>query len=86
MTSERHRYHAIYYVIIGALEGVLAGWWVLGLLMALNVQGIGTLIRTVEAGHTMFLLAVVMFGVTFGMAGIAWRIMVLLPHETGEDE
>ncbi len=34
----------------------------------------------------MFLLAVVMFAVTFGMAGIAWRVMVLLPNEPGEDE
>ncbi len=86
MNPGRHRYHAIYYVIIGALEGVLAGWWLLGLLMALDVQGIGTLIQTVDAGHTMFLLAVVMFAVTFGMAGIAWQVMVLLPHEPGEDE
>ena len=34
MNPGRHRYHAIYYVIIGALEGVLAGWWLLGLLMS----------------------------------------------------
>ena len=86
MTRQRHRYHAIYYLAIGALEGVLAGWWVLGLLMALDFQGIGTLIKTVEAGQTMFLLAVLMFGVTFGMAGIAWRIMVLLPYDEGGDE
>ena len=34
----------------------------------------------------MFLLAIVMFGVTFGMVGIAWRVRVLLPDEKGEDE
>ena len=83
MSRATHRYHVIYYVAIGALEGILAGWWVLGLLMALDLQGIGTLIKTVEAGQTMFLLAVVMFAVTFGMAGIAWRIMVLLPYDEG---
>lgn len=70
------------YMAIGALEGAMAGWVVLGLLMALDVQGIATLIRGTDAGFLMFQLAVVMFAITFGMLGIAWRVMVLLPDET----
>lgn len=79
-------YRLMRYVAIGALEGALAGWVLLALLMALDVQGIGTLIRNVAEGHTMFLLAVIMFGVTFGMVGIGWRVMVLLPLEGEDDE
>ena len=79
-------YKVVRYVAIGALEGAIAGWVLLAALMAFDVQGIGTLIRGVAEGHTMFLLAVVMFGITFGMVGIGWRVMVLLPNEEGEDE
>lgn len=79
-------YKVVRYVAIGALEGAIAGWVLLGILMTLDIAGIGSLIRRVAEGHTMFLLAVVMFGVTFGMVGIAWRVMVLLPDEKGENE
>ena len=65
---------------------IIAGWVLLGILMTLDIAGIGSLIRRVAEGQTMFLLAIVMFGVTFGMVGIAWRVMVLLPDEKGEDE
>lgn len=79
-------YRLVRYVAIGALEGAIAGWVVLGMFMWLDIAGIASLIRGTEAGFLMFQLAVVMFAITFGMVGIAWRVMVLLPGEKGEDE
>ena len=81
-----HEYRLPIYVAIGALEGAIAGWFLLGALMMLDIQGIGSLITRVDAGFLMFQLAVIFFGITFGMVGIAWRVMVLLPDEKGDDE
>jgi predicted lipid-binding transport protein (Tim44 family) len=76
-----HRMRLPIYMAIGALEGAMAGWVALGVLMALDIQGIATLVRGTESGFLMFQLAVLMFAITFGMLGIAWRVMVLLPDE-----
>ena len=81
-----HQYRLPIYVAIGALEGAIAGWFTLGALMLLDVQGIGSLIAGVDAGFLMFQLAIIFFGITFGMVGIGWRVMVLLPDEKGDDE
>lgn len=86
MPEPRDPYRVLRYVACGALEGAIAGWVFLFLLMAFDIQNIGTLIETVAEGQLMFILAVVMFGITFGMVGIGWRVMVLLPDEKEDDE
>ncbi len=86
MTRRHDPYRVVRYVVRGALEGAIGGWVLLGCLMALDVQGIATLIRGSDAGFLMFQLAVVMFAITFGSVGIGFRVMVLLPDEEGEDE
>lgn len=74
-------YRLVKYVALGALDGVAAGWVFLLALMHLDIGRIGTLIHGSDAGATMLVLALVFFGITFGMVGIAWRVMVLLPDE-----
>ena len=69
------------YVALGAGEGVVAGWIVLLLLIHLDIVGLGSLIHRSADGVTALLMLLGFFGITFGMVGIAWRVMVLLPDE-----
>ena len=85
-TRPPHEWFLPIYVLIGALEGAIAGWVFLGMILWFDIMGLGGLIDRVDAGFLMFQLAVVFFAVTFGMVGIAWRVMVLLPDEKGPDE
>ena len=74
-------YRLVKYVARGAGEGVVAGWVIPLILKYLNIGRIGDLLTNSADGALMFVLALVMFAITFGMVGIAWRVMVLLPEE-----
>ncbi|MEM7239089.1 MAG: hypothetical protein AAF501_14875 [Pseudomonadota bacterium] len=69
------------YVATGAIDGVLAGWIFCGALLALDAYGIRSMASTSESGPLLTLIFFVLTGITFGMLGIAWRVMVLLPDE-----
>lgn len=79
------RYRLVRYMLLGAAEGVVAGWVILLALKHLDVMGIGSLISTSSDGALALVMMLVFFGITFGMVGIAWRIMVLLPEEPERD-
>ena len=81
MASKSDPYRLMKYVARGAGEGIAAGWVTLLILKYLNIGRIGDLLTNTADGPLMFILALVMFGITFGMVGIAWRVMVLLPKE-----
>lgn len=74
-------YRLVKYVAKGAGEGICAGWITFLILKYLNIGRIGDLIEGSEHGALVYVMALVFFGITFGMMGIAWRIMVLLPEE-----
>ena len=69
------------YVALGAGEGIVAGWIVLLLLVKLNIQGLGDLIHGSPDGALALVMLLAFFAITFGMVGIGWRVMVLLPDE-----
>jgi len=80
--TDRHDpYRLMKYVGKGALEGASAGWILLIILKYLDIGGIGTLIANTAEGPLVYAIAFCLFGITFGMVGIAWRVMVLLPDE-----
>ena len=81
MASKSDPYRLMKYVARGAGEGIAAGWVTLLILKYLHIGRIGDLLTNTADGPLMFILALVMFGITFGMVGIAWRVMVLLPKE-----
>ena len=82
MTRPKHDpYRLFRYVALGAGEGVLAGWVVLLILKYLNIGRIGDLISNSPDGALVYAVALALFGITFGMVGIAWRVMFLLPQE-----
>ncbi|MEL6267185.1 MAG: hypothetical protein AAFR52_16315 [Pseudomonadota bacterium] len=66
---------------IGAGDGIAAGWTVLLIAVEMDVNGIGTLLKTGDGGALGFLVLALLSAVTFGMLGIAWRVMVILPDE-----
>ena len=82
MTRKRHDpYRLFRYVSLGAGEGVISGWIILMLLKYQNILGIGSLIQNSSQSGRGFFMLLFFFGITFGMVGIAWRVMVLLPDE-----
>ena len=76
-------YRLFKYVARGAGEGVMAGWVLFLILKYLNVGRIGDLIANSPDGALALAMGLAFFGITFGMVGIAWRVMVLLPDEEG---
>lgn len=81
MRPKADPYRLVKYVALGAGEGVFSGWIVLMLVVKLNLLGLGGLLdRSADGGLAMVML-LGFFGITFGMVGIAWRVMVLLPDE-----
>ena len=72
------------YVAIGALEGMIVGWLLYDIMIWMDVAGIGGLMERVAEGRLVFWIGAAFFGITFGMLGIAWRVMVLLPDEDEE--
>ena len=82
---EKDPYRLLKYVALGAGEGVVAGWIFLLILIKLDAVGLGiglgSLIDRSPDGPLALIMLLWFFGVTFGMVGIAWRVMVLLPDE-----
>lgn len=74
-------YRLCRYVALGAGEGVVAGWIVLMAVIKLNLMGLDDLIDGSADGPLALVMLLGFFGATFGMVGIAWRVMVLLPDE-----
>ncbi|MEL6768346.1 MAG: hypothetical protein AAFP17_14275 [Pseudomonadota bacterium] len=68
-------------VATGAGDGIAAGWLALLAMIEFDFQGLGTLVKGAEDGALALAMLAGFFAVTFGMVGIAWRVMVLLPEE-----
>ena len=82
MAGPRHDpYRLMRYMLLGACDGIVAGWVTLLLFKHLDVGRIGSLIDGSDQGALVLAVALGLFGITFGMLGIAWRLMVLLPEE-----
>ena len=74
-------YRLVKYVLMAALEGIAGGWTFLLILLWTDIGGLGTLVYS-SADRTVALITLLMsFGVTFGLVGLGWRIMVMLPEE-----
>ena len=69
------------YVLLAAVEGVVAGWAFLLILLHLDIAGLGRLVHGSADGAVALVILLVSFGVTFSYVGIAWRVMVRLPDE-----
>ena len=72
-------YRLMKFVAVGAGDGVAFGWFMLLVLKWMNVAGIGALIDTSSSGPLAMALMLIFFGITFGMVGIGYRVMVVLP-------
>ncbi|MEL7470497.1 MAG: hypothetical protein AAFN27_18735 [Pseudomonadota bacterium] len=81
MKEHNDPYRLIRYVGLGATEGIIAGWVILLIMKHLDIAQIGTLIANSQHGALAFFMMLFFFGITFGMVGLAWRIMVLLPDD-----
>lgn len=66
---------------LGAGERVLAGWALLMIVVRLDLMGLGGLTDRSADGALALPMLLGFCGITFGMVGIAWRVMVLLPGE-----
>lgn len=64
-----------------ALHGVLAGWTALLAILWLDIGGFGTLVRGSEERELISVMLAGAFGTTFGLVGIMWGVLVVLPHE-----
>lgn len=67
------------FVAISAGDGIAGGWTLLLLLVELDIQGLGTLVKTQPDGALAMAMLAGVFAITFSMVGIAWRVMVILP-------
>ncbi len=76
-------YRLFRHVALGAGEGIVAGWVLLMIMLRLDLMGLGALIHGSADGATALVMLLGFFAITFGMVGIAWRVMVLLPDEEG---
>jgi hypothetical protein len=81
MRPDPDPYRLVKYVALGAGEGVVAGWIFLMAVVKLDLMGLGGLLDRSPDGAVAILMLLWFFGITFGMVGIAWRVMVLLPGE-----
>ena len=85
MSRRNDPYRPVKYLALGGGDGVVAGWIILLILMKLDAVGLGVglgdLIDRSADGPLALILLLWLFGITFGMVGIVWRVMVLLPDE-----
>ena len=81
MSGKRDPHRLTRYVAIGAIDGVLAGWAFCAGLLAFAVYGLWSRAASQADGPLITLIFFLLTGITFGMVGIAWRVMVLLPGE-----
>ncbi|MEM6438494.1 MAG: hypothetical protein AAF763_02185 [Pseudomonadota bacterium] len=64
-----------------AANGVAAGWIVMLLLLWLDVGGLGALITGSDQRELVTAMMAGAFGTTFGVVGIVWGVLVVLPQE-----
>ncbi|MGM0586073.1 MAG: hypothetical protein ACQEUZ_15610 [Pseudomonadota bacterium] len=64
-----------------ALNGIIAGWVCMLLLLWLDIGGLGALIAASPSEELATAMMAGAFGVTFGMLGIAWGVLVVLPRD-----
>ncbi|MBY8974557.1 hypothetical protein KHP62_01985 [Rhodobacteraceae bacterium NNCM2] len=79
--KNRDPYRLVKYVAVGAIDGVLAGWIFCAGLLALDAYELRSMASNSESGPLLTLIFFLLTGITFGMVGIAWRVMILLPDE-----
>lgn len=79
--KQKDPHRLVKYVAIGAIDGVLAGWVFCAALLALDAYGLRSMASHSDTGPLVTLIFFLLTGITFGMVGIAWRVMVLLPDE-----
>ncbi|MEM0944615.1 MAG: hypothetical protein AAGI70_11785 [Pseudomonadota bacterium] len=80
MRPQKHP-NLLVYVALGVMEGVLAGLVLLLAMLLLDTLGLASLIERSADGPLALRLLAGFFAITFGMLGLAWRVMVLLPDE-----
>ena len=68
------------FVLRHSLNGVIAGWVFLLALLWLDIGEIGTLVRAAEQRELITAMMAGAFGVTFGLVGLAWGVLVVLPE------
>lgn len=81
LDDKKDPYRVMKYVAVGAIDGILAGWAFVAILLALDVMGLRSMAANVASAPLAMLMFFLLTGITFGMLGIAWRVMVLLPDE-----
>lgn len=69
----------IRFLLHHAANGVAAGWTVLLLLIWTDVGGLGSLIWGSDQRELVTALMAASFGVTFGLVGIVYGVLVVLP-------
>lgn len=72
-------YRLMKFVAVGAGDGIAFGWIMMLVMKWMDVAGIGSLIETSSSGALAMVLMLIWFGITFGMVGIGYRVMVVLP-------
>ena len=72
------------FVLRHSLAGVMGGWTFLLALLWLDIGGVGTLVRAAEQRELITAMMAGAFGVTFGLVGLAWGVLVVLP-ESGDE-
>ena len=68
------------YLLFAAAEGTVAGWILMELILHMNIANMGVLIFTSPNGAVAYLVMAMSFAVTFGIVGIAIRVMFDLPE------
>lgn len=81
MPGKHDPYRLMKYVAVSAGDGIAFGWVLLLVLLRFDIAGLGALVHGSDSGTTAVLLLAHFFAITFGMVGIAWRVMVMLPDE-----
>ncbi|WP_102958924.1 hypothetical protein [Mangrovicella endophytica] len=74
------------FVLRNAAIGILLGWAVAAIIVALDIGGFGTRIGNAEQPYLAVLLLAAGFGVTFGFAYMATAVWLLPTDQTGFDE
>lgn len=64
-----------------AFHGVLAGWACLLAFLWLDLGGLGALVHGSPSRELISAMLAGAFGITFGLVGIVWGVLVVLPHE-----
>lgn len=63
------------YLIRHCIAGILAGWMTVGLLLGLDVRGLGTLVAASDLWPVPLIMLAMFFAITFGSVAMAAAIM-----------